>query len=192
MAARKRSKDRERMAAEIASSLAALPEGEGGYELSAAFSTPERRRISGLWTVVEHRAGGRPYVEAFAEKALRGAPLRGASYACAFDFRESVCVKRARISGIAELPDGPVDYLFAMSVAISWELGRGCLLVRPEMGYQTTSLGGAPAAVKELAASGALSRVAYRFEEGRLVLEEEDDLKLLERPSEAPSAEEEP
>jgi hypothetical protein len=172
------SEERERLAASLAASLKGPG---GGYQLSSAFSAPERRRFLGLWSIAEHLVEGRDYLEIFAGTALRGAALAEPSYVSSYDFREAVCVKRVRIDGIAELPEGRTPYSYRMSVAASWEIGRGFLLVRAELGYQSTSLGGASAAVKELAAQGAASRVGYRFEDDGLVLEEGSDVKRLIR-----------
>jgi hypothetical protein len=178
MAKRKISEERDRLAASLASSL----RGQGGdYQVSSAFSAPERRRFLGLWSIAEHLVEGRDYLEIFAATAIRGAALAEPSYLCSYDFREAVCVKRVRIEGIAELPEGRTQYSYRMSVAISWSIGRGCIFVRPELGYQSTSLGGKSAAVKELAAQGESSRIAYRFQGEDLVLEEGTDLKRLIR-----------
>jgi hypothetical protein len=188
MAKKKPNEDRDRLAASLAASL---PDSGGGYQVSSAFSAPERRRFLGTWAIAEHTVEGRPYVEAFAAHALRGAAQgdgeRGAPalldpvYAAVYDFRDSICVKKVQVSGIAELPGGRAEYSYRMSVAISWELGRGFLIVRPELGYQSTSLDGKPAAVKELARSGESARINYRFEGEQLVLEEGSDFKRLTR-----------
>jgi hypothetical protein len=178
MAAQRRNKERDRLAAYLADSL---PDSGGGYEVSSAYTAPERKRLLGLWSIEEHLVEGRPYVEIFAERAMKGAGILEPVYASVYDFRDSICVKRVRISGLAELPEGRTEFLYSMSVAISWELGRGVLLVRPELGYQSTSLGGQIAAVKELAASGELSRIAYRLEGGSLFLKEGNDSKRLAR-----------
>ena len=181
MAAKKRNKERDRLASSLASSL---PTTGGGYQISSAFSAPLRRRFLGEWVIGEHTVDGRPFIESFALGALRGAALLEPAYASVYDFREALCVKRVRIGGIVELPEGRVEYLYRLSVAISWELGRGFLTVRPELGYQSTSLDGQPAAVKELPTAGESARIAYRFEGETLVLEEGADLKRLTRRAE--------
>lgn len=173
--------ERERLAVSLA---AALPDSGGGYELSAAFSSSERKRFLGPWTVAEHTVDGRPYVEDFAASALRGATLIDPAYGALYDFRDAICVKRLRIDGLVETPEGRMEYAYSMGLAISWELGPGCLFARPELGYQATSLGGRPAAVRELAAGGERIRIAYRFEGESLVLEEGGDCKRLERSTE--------
>jgi hypothetical protein len=166
----------------LANSIAAsLPDSGGEYQLSTAFSAPERRRFLGPWAIALHTVGGRPYVEAFAERALRDAALIDPTYRATYDFRESLCVKKLRISGLVDLPEGRTEYDYRMSMAISWELGRGFLLVRPELGYQSTSLGGAPAAVKEFDSSGDSIKILYRFEDASLILEEGSDFKRLDR-----------
>ena len=174
--------DRKEELGRLAASLAAaMPDSEGEYRVSSALSDHERRRFLGVWTVSEHTVDGRPYVERFAASALRGAELRDPSYGAVYDFRGSLCVKRVRIDGIVDMPEGRVRFAYSMGVAISWELGPGCLYAKSEMGYQATSLGGVPAAVKELATSGGASRIAYRFEGETLVLEEGTDIKRLGR-----------
>ena len=181
MAARKRNKERDRLAFSLASSL---PDSGGGYEISAAFTAPERRRILGEWTIAEHLVDGVPYIELFSRTAVRDAALLDGVYISIYDFREYVCVKRVRIRGLVELAGGRVEYLYSMSLAISWELGRGYLTVRPELGYQSTSLDGKMAAVKELPSSGERTRVGYRFEGEALVLEDGADFKRLTREAE--------
>lgn len=178
MATKKTSDDRDRLAASLAASL---PDSGGGYEVSSAFSFPERRRLLGTWAIALHSVDGRPYVEAFAERALRGAVLVDPSYESTYDFREAICVKKVRIDGFVDLPEGKTEYAYRLSMALSWELGRGFLTVRPELGYQSTSLGGAPAAVKELPAAGERIRIGYRFESAQLLLEEGSDFKRLDR-----------
>lgn len=178
MAVNKGKKEKDRLAASLATNL---PDSGGGYMVSAAFLAPEQRRLVGLWSVSDHLVEGRPYLEHFAENALRGAVLVEPVYTAFYEFKPSICVKRVEISGLVEVESGRSDYSFRMSVAISWDLGRGFILVKPELGYQTSSLGGVPAAVRELAASGDESRIAYRFEDGVLVLEEGSDLKRLHK-----------
>jgi hypothetical protein len=182
MAARKRNKERDRLATSLASSLgASLPDAGGSYEVSSAFILPERRRFIGTWAIAEHTVGGQPYIESFAASALRGAALLDPSYASLYDFREALCVKRVMIGGLVDLPEGRVEFSYRMSAAVSWELERGFIVVRPELAYQSTSLDGRPAAVKELASSGEPTRIAYRFEREGLLLEEGADLKFLTR-----------
>ena len=183
MAARKGNKDRERIASEVGASLAELQDSGADYGLSSAFSEPERRRLLGPWEVLDHSVGGKPYVEDFARRFLPGGTLRDPSYECAYDFCGGICVKRLRVSGVAELPDGPAEYLCATGLALSWELGRGCILARAELGYRSVYLDGAPASVQELSLPGSVCRISYRLEGGLLVLEEGDDAKRLGRPS---------
>jgi hypothetical protein len=182
MAARKRNKERDRLATSLASSLgASLPDSGGSYEVSSAFVLPERRRFLGTWVIAEHTVEGLPYIDSFAASILRGASLAEPSYASLYDFREALCVKRVMIRGLVELPEGRAEFSYRMSAAVSWELERGFLVVRPELAYQSTSLDGKPAAVKELSFSGEPTRLAYRFERGGLLLEEGADLKFLTR-----------
>jgi hypothetical protein len=182
MPARKRNKERDRLSSSLASSFgASLGGSEGGYELSSAYLAPERRRFLGAWSIEEHSVDGRPYIEAFAASASKEGSLLEPSYAAIYDFRDSICVKKVLIGGLLDLSAGRAQYSYRMSVALSWELGRGCMLVRPELGFQSTSLDGRPAAVKELAATGERLRIAYRFEGETLVLEEGTDLKRLVR-----------
>ena len=177
MAAKKLNEERDRLAA-------SLPDSGGGYQVSSAFTAPERRRLLGPWSMEEHRVEGLPYIDTFARTAIRGAQLLECVYASIYDFRESLCVKIVRISGLVDLPEGRAEYLYRLSVAISWELGRGFLIVRPELGYQSTSLDGKAAAVKEFSSSGERTRIDYRFEGSSLILEEGADFKRLTRGAE--------
>lgn len=180
MGMKKSTQDRERLAASLAASL---PDSGGEYLPSSALSSLERRKLLGLWEVFEHSVGGLAYLESFAAIALRGALLHEPAYAALYDFRDALCVKKVQISGYLDLPEGRSAYAYRMSMAISWELGRGCLFVRPELGYQSTSLGGSPAAVREFGSSGERLRIDYHFEGELLVLEEGEDRKLLKRGS---------
>ena len=173
--------ERERLAASLAASL---PNSGGDYQVSSAFSSSARRRLLGVWTVVEHMVEGQPYIESFTASALHGATLMEPSYVATYDFREAICVKRVQVNGFIDLADGRTEYSYRMSMAISWELGRGSLTVRPELGYQTTSLGGKPAAVKEFGSGGEKSRMQCRFDGEYLILEEDKDVKRLKRGSE--------
>ena len=178
MAKNRRPDERDRLAASLAASL---PNSGGDYQVSSAFSSSARRRFLGVWSVDEHTVDGLPFVESFAASALRGAVLFDSSYVATYDFREAICVKQLRIDGLIDLVDGRTQYSYRMSVAISWELGRGFLTVRPELGYQTTSLGGKPAAVKEFGSGGEKNRISYRFDSEFLILEEAQDVKRLKR-----------
>ena len=170
--------ERDRLVASLADSL---PNSGGDYQVSSAFSSSARRRFLGVWTVVEHTVDGQAFVESFAASALHGATLMEPSYSATYDFREAICVKHMRVNGLIDLEDGRTEYSYRMSVAISWELGRGSLTVRPELGYQTTSLGGKPAAVKEFGSSGEKNRIRCRFDGEFLILEEAQDVKRLKR-----------
>ncbi len=178
MAKKKATGGRDALAASL---LASLPDSGGGYEVSSMFSAPERRRILGTWKVTEHRVDGKPFVESFAASALRGVVLADPVYRAVYDFRESLCVKVVEVNGVVDLAEGRTEYAYRMSMAISWELGRGFLNVRPELGYQTTTLGGKPAAVKEFGSTGDGIKISYRFEGGDLILEEGQDSKRLAR-----------
>jgi len=178
MASKKKVDERSRLMAGLAASL---PDAGGVYRLSTASSDAERRRFLGSWAMAEHTVDGLPYVESFAATTLRGAVLLEPSYASVYDFRDSLCIKRVIIGGFLELEAGRAEYSYRMSVAISWELGPGLLLARPELGYQTTSIDGRPAAVKELGSSAGELRIGYRFEGDCLVLEEGLDFKRLSR-----------
>jgi hypothetical protein len=178
MAKKKALPERERLAASL---FASLPDAGGNYEVSTAFSAPERRKLLGPWLVAEHQVGGKPYLECFAASSLRGATLLSPSYVAVYDFRDSLCVKKVHIEGQLELRGALTEYSYRMSMAISWQLGRGFILVRPELGYQSTSLGGETVAVKEFDSLGGDMRLTYCFEGESLVLEEGQDRKVLRR-----------
>jgi len=171
--------ERERIAESIANDL---PSDAGGYSLSSATSVPLRRALRGAWGVVLHEVGGEPFVDRVAARGLKGAALVDVAYSARYDFKESVCLKRVDIDGRAELPEGDVAYGFRQRLALSWDLeGPERLRVRPEMGYQYTSLDEAPAAVKEMEAAGDELVILFRIEGDELVLEEGDDVKRLRR-----------
>ncbi|MCP5454106.1 MAG: hypothetical protein H7A27_09025 [Spirochaetaceae bacterium] len=171
--------ERERMAESIAMKL---PADSGGYSLSAATAGPLRRALRGVWAVAFHEVGGEPFVDRVAARSLKGAALADIAYRALYDFKDSFCVKRVDIDGTAELPGGGVPYGFRQRLTLSWDLeGAERLRVRPEMGYQCTSLDGAPAAVKELEPGSDDQLILFRFEGDELVLEEGDDVKRLRR-----------
>ena len=171
--------ERERIAESIARDL---PPDAGGYSLSSATAVPLRRNLRGLWGVIAHEVGGEPYVERLASRSLKGAELVDIAYSAQYEFKESICLKRMDVDGRAELPEGSVAYSFRQRLALSWDLeGPERLRVRPEMGYQYTSLDEAPAAVKEMEAAGDDLVILFRIEGDELVLEEGDDIKRLRR-----------
>jgi len=180
MAKKNESEGRDRLAASL---NASLPDSGGEYQVSSAYASGEKRRLLGSWLVDDHLVDGHPYIDSFIASSLRGASLIDPSYSALYDFREALCVKKVMISGLLDLPEGSIEYLYRMSVAISWEIGRGFLLVHPELGYQSTSLDGVPAAVKEFGSSNNKIRIGYRFEGDLLVLEEGLDSKWLKRGS---------
>lgn len=171
--------ERERIAESIARDL---PPDAGGYSLSSATAVPLRRALRGSWGVVAHEVGGEPFVDRIATRSLKDSELADVSYGAQYEFKDSICLKRVRIDGRAELPDGSASYSFRQRQVLSWDLeGPERLRVRPEMGYQYTSLDGAPAAVKEMEAAGDDLVILFRIEGDELVLEEGDDVKRLRR-----------
>jgi hypothetical protein len=171
--------ERERIAASIAKDL---PPDGGSYSLSSATAAPLRRALRGAWGVVFHEVQGEPFVDRFAARGLKGIALGDLSYVAVYDFKESLCVKRVDIDGVAELEDGGASYRYRQRLALSWDLeGPERLRVRPELGYQHTSLDEVPAAVKELEEAGSDLVILFRFEGDELVLEEGDDVKRLRR-----------
>lgn len=171
--------ERERIAESISRDL---PPDAGGYTLSSATAVPLRRALRGSWGVVSHEVDGEPFVDRVAARGLKGAELSGIAYSARYDFKESICLKRVEIDGRAEFPEGGVAYGFRQRLALSWDLeGPERLRVRPEMGYQYTSLDESPAAVKEMEAAGDDLVILFRFEGDELVLEEGADVKRLRR-----------
>jgi hypothetical protein len=171
-----------RLAATLAASF---PTGEfdggHGYELSSAFALAEKRRLAGEWQVVDHQVDGEPYTRHFIATILRGAELLEPDYQSGYHFMDGVCVRRTEIRGTLLLPDGHPKYCYRMCVSLQWELEPQCLLIRPVMGYQYASLDEAPAAVKELAASGEWQRIGYRFDGDELLVSDAGDEKRLRR-----------
>lgn len=171
--------ERERIAASIAKDL---PPDSGGYSLSSATSVPLRRSLRGVWGVVFHEVGGESFIDRYASRSLKGIELQDVEYRAEYEFKDTLCIKRVEIDGRAELPEGSSAYSFRQRLALSWDLeGPERLRVRPEMGYQYTSFDNAPAAIKEMEASGDDLVILFRLEGNELVLEEGDDLKRLRR-----------
>ena len=154
----------------------------GSYHLSAATAEPLRRKLRGRWMVVEHTLGGESYLARFVARSLKGLELLRAEYRAEYDFKDALCLKRVEISGALGEGEEETSYRYRLSVALSWDLdGNGSLTIRPELGYQSTEIGGEAAAVKELDDAGEDVLVAFRFEGSSLLLEEGDDRKVLER-----------
>lgn len=152
------------------------------YNLSSAAAAPILRKLRGTWRVVEHTVGGEPYLLRHSARVLRGATLEEASYLGEYEFREGLCLKLLEIRGILAGEGGGTEYLYRLRVASTWDLdGVDSLAITPELGYQYTSLGGAPAALKELDDPRDLVYVTFRFEGSALVIEEGEDCKRLER-----------
>ena len=157
-------------------------EGRGIYEISSALAMPSRRRLIGLWRVEEHLIGERPYLEVFIAQQLRGMGLLDGIYAASYDFREFLCIKKVSIDGLLPTEDGDVNYEYRLTIALSWRPSQGrSLVVKPEIGYQMTMLGGKPLACKDLPASGEEQRISWRMEGKDLILEEGDDRRLLRK-----------
>ena len=168
----------------VAGSLSSRAEarGPGSYEISAALAMPSRRKLIGLWRVEEHLIADRPYLEVFVAQQLRGMRLLEGLYAASYEFREFLCIKKVSIDGLLPSEGGDVNYEYRLTVALSWRPGQGkSLIVRPEIGYQMTTLGGKPLACKDLPASGEEQRLSWRMEGKDLILEEGDDKRLLRK-----------
>jgi hypothetical protein len=136
----------------------------------------------GRWMVEEHLVAGRPFIEKFQVQQLKGAEFLDAMYRASYEFLESLCVKRVSVEGQLAADDGFLVYAYRLAVALTWRPGPGkTVIVRPEMGYQMTSLGGMPAACRELSTSGDEIRISWRMEGRDLIFEEGDDRGLLRR-----------
>jgi hypothetical protein len=176
----KTGKKEERISPELAK---ALGEGDGEYTLSSAFANPSLRRFYGEWEVVEHRVNGQSFLYHFRERTAKDLRAEDAAYFARYIFKESLCAKHVLVQGTLDLPDGEADYSYRMAVALSWGLlPGGVLRVRPELGYHSSFLDGAPVAAGELStASGAEILLKYRFEDEDLILEEGEDYKRLRK-----------
>lgn len=171
--------ERERIAEAIARDL---PPDAGGYALSSATAIPLKRALRGVWAVVAHEVDGEPYIERIATRSLKGAELGDIRYSAQYEFKEALCLKRVDIEGVATLEDGDIRYDFCQRQALSWDLeGPERLRVRPEMGYQYSSLNGEPAAVRDMETTGDDLVILFRIEAGELVLTEGNDVKRLRR-----------
>jgi hypothetical protein len=181
MASRKNSEDGIMRVGNALETLPGRDEG-GNYEVSTAFAAPARKRFMGLWKVVEHLVEGKPFLERFRALQLKGAELEDGVYIASYEFRENLCIKKVLVSGRLLSEAGPMAYEYRLAVALTWRPGPGkSLVVRPEMGYQMTTLDGSPAACRDLAASGEEMRLTWRLEGKDLVLEEGEDRRLLRR-----------
>jgi hypothetical protein len=161
-------------------------DGAGGYEVSEAYAAPERRRLQGVWTVVEHRVLGagceEDYLESFGTRSLKGRSLRDASYDSSYSFSPGICVKHQAVEGRIDLGEGEAAYAWRIGAALAWEVGPcGTLRVRPALAYMATFLDGAPTAMRELPPEAGAFVIHYRFEGEDLVLEEEGERKRLRR-----------
>jgi hypothetical protein len=174
----------------LASSIAASLPGDGGsYEVSSMFSEKSRRRILGNWEVVEHTVAGEPFLDIFARKTLRGRELLSPAYSAHYSFKEGICVKKICIEGFIARGDaaGDIDggrdipFKYVLNIAISWEMEPEGIRVKPEMGYQYSSLNEEPAAVRELAQSGQWARIAVSVDGDRMEMREGEDYKILAR-----------
>lgn len=177
-------KAKDKVETRISPALArALGSGDGGYELSSAFSGPEQKRFLGDWEVVEHRVEGRPYLEGFRARTIKSLVVSESSYLALYSFKEGICVKRVSIDGPLDLPEGELSYSYRMGVASTWGILPGSFLrVHPELGYHSSFLGESPAASGELSISGEEDLIIrYRFEGADLLLEEGSDVKRLRR-----------
>lgn len=152
------------------------------YEISAALAMPSRRKLLGRWQVEEHLIAGQPYLEFFNAQQLRGAGLLQGRYSASYEFKEFLCIKKVSIDGLLPSDEGEINYEYRLTVALSWRPGQGKnLIVKPEIGYQMTMLGGKPFVCKDLPTSGEEQRITWRLEGKDLVLEEGDDRRLLRR-----------
>ena len=158
---------------------------EGGsvsYSLSSAAAAQIRRRLWGDWIVAEHALAGESYLDRFAARTLGDLEVADLEYRAEYRFKEHLCLKFVEIRGTVAGEDGPSAYRYRLAMAGAWDLeGPGLLSIRPELGYQSTELGGALVAFKELEAQDSLVVTNFRLEEGALILEEGEDRKRLER-----------
>ncbi len=179
MAARKDEPSaRERLASSIAASL---PAEGGSYEISSMFSERTKRRILGSWEVFEHTVGGIPFLDAFMLKTLRGRELLDPVYSAIYEFKEGLCLKKVLIEGFLEQAEGEIPFRYVLNISLSWELEPEGIRVRPEMGYQYTSLDDEPAAIRELPRSLQWMRIALSATGDTMQLTEGEDLKKLAR-----------
>ncbi len=156
-------------------------EGSGGYAYSSSLTTPRARQIAGLWKVIEHVDDGVPYAEAFARSTFRGAEHSPLSYDATYEFSGNTCVKRVMLHGTV-LSDGRnADFEYRMSAVLTWEIGPDVISARPILGYQITSIDGAPASVRELPNAVAGIIIQYALDGDALTLTDGSDVKRLAR-----------
>lgn len=173
-------RERERLAASLAGVIP--DDAEGGYEVSTAFAAPIVKRFLGAWAVREHSVEGEEWLSRFVRETLRGAALEDGLYRATYEFRPGLCVKRVSVEGRLALEGGSAAWAYRMTMALGWEPGpSGQIRVRPEIGYQLTTLDGQAVVCKDLERSGSEMRIRYAFGPEGLVLEEGTDRKLLGR-----------
>lgn len=159
-----------------------LPEGEGGYEASSAYTEREAKRILGTWVVAEHQSEGTDIALVLAARVLRGRELRDPVYTARYRFAPGVCVKRAVLAGRLDEGEESSDCRYRMSSVLSWTVEPGSRLrAVVELGYQITELDGLPAAVREAPEFPPAIRLEYSFDGPDLVLEEGSDRIRLRR-----------
>ncbi len=159
-----------------------LPEGEGGYEASSAFTAREAKRLLGTWEVSEHLSDGMDIARVLAARVLRGRELRDPVYSARYRFSEGTCVKRAVLEGLLDGDGEAASCRYRMSSVLSWTVEPGGRLrAAVELGYQITELDGRPAAVREAPEFPPEIRLAYSFDGPDLVLEEGSDRIRLRR-----------
>jgi len=171
----------EEMANSISRSLDTQSESSGEYMYSTSLMTPKARHLSGIWKVVEHTVDGVPYAEVFASTSLKGAGHESLSYEATYEFGGSLCIKRVLIYGSIDSGDKKADYEYRMNMVLTWELGHDTISVLPVLGYQYTSLDGAPVAVRELPHANFHIELKYTLEGDSLILEDGNDVKRLGR-----------
>lgn len=159
-----------------------LPEGEGAYEASSAYTEREAKRLIGTWEVAEHISEGQDIGQVLASRVIRGRELRNPVYAARYRFSEGVCIKRALLEGRLEEDGESSTCRYRMSSVLSWTVEPGNRLrARVELGYQITELDGRPAAVREAPETTPAIRLEYSFDGPDLELKEGSDRIRLRR-----------
>ncbi len=171
---------RERLASSIA---AALPDEGGSYEISSMFTEKNRKKILGSWEVTEHTVGGIPFLDAFILKTLKGMELISPLYSSVYEFKESICIKKNTVAGILNHPNGEMMFKYVLNVSLTWQLEPGGIRVRPELGYQYSSLEDEPAAVRELPHTDTWIRILLSVNKNTMEMKEGEDVKRLTKVS---------
>lgn len=154
---------------------------DGGYEYSAAYAEPKGPRLTGLWRVIEHMVGDMPYARVFAAKAFPDIEPEYINYEATYEFHKSLCIKRISISGEVETDEQSTKIEYHLTMTLFWELKGDIFSLKPLIGYQYSCIDGKPTEVRELPPETEWIKTQVSFEDGNMILQNDNDVKILQR-----------